>query len=102
MVSGSGRRAMPAARPGRTTSSSAISPRTSLFELGVSLRRGPAPAPESRARVDVLRQDLVEPPRRRGHVDRPPDADDLVRKHTVAVRVPIRVADAIDRRPAEV
>src|SRR4051812_34836223 len=57
---------------------------------------------QSRARVRVLRNDLAELSRGHRDVHGPADPDDLVRENAIALRCPVRLAEAIEGRHAEV
>src|SRR5512142_1914138 len=80
----------------RTTSWSVTCRRSSRSGLAVR------PTAKLRARVRVLPHELAEPARRRRDVHCPADTDHLLREDAIAVRIPVRLADAVDRRHAEV
>src|SRR3954471_18610569 len=100
---GNGRRVTKKVNLARMTISSRACPPTSRSGRVVSpsepLLRVRA---QSRARVRVLRNDLAELSRRDGNVHGPADADHLVGEDAIGLRCPVRLAESIERRHAEV
>ena len=106
------RQATTAASPGQRMSLSAGFPRTSRSGLVGSrwvvaqrlrlIASGNASAQRG-ARFGVLRRDLADPPRCNRDIHRPADAEDPFREHRlIAVRVPVRLAQTVQRRQTEV